>query len=255
MAPAMARKTHTALKNVDRMRVTCHHDDNYSLDEANWAASKGIVMHKFRKQALWGIGVFFVILTTPGWEMNATASSKDLVSIKITEKALNRVIDRLLPLEITAGKNLTGIWIQSIKQLDLDKDVASFKVRIIGKNVEFASRIGQQIAKIKLGSVDWSFQCRTRISYDDEKGVLWIKPELEEVLPDGKKVDVEKSAAKFFTALSSKGYPVKLRRLDPLQFKLENRQLTIDLVIQDVHIARNRIYIDTRPMLSEGKSQ
>ena len=187
--------------------------------------------------------------------MQASASNDDTVSIKVTEKALYRIIEKLLPLEITAGENLTGIWIQSIKRLDLDKDLASFTVRILGKDVEFASRIGQQIAKINLGSVDWSFNCRTSIAYDDKKGILWIKPEMEEVLPDGDKVDLERSAAKFFTALSSEGYPVKLRQLDPLLFKLEGRQLTIDLIIKDIYIDKNRIYIETRPQLSEGQSK
>ena len=212
-------------------------------------------MHKFFKQALRVVSVSLIILTYPGLDMNASASGKDLVSIKVTEKALSRIIDKLLPLEITAGKNLTGIWIQSIKRLDLEKDLVSFTVRILGKNVEFASRIGQQIAKINLGSVDWTFNCRTSISYDDSKGVLWIKPEMEEVLPDGKKVDMERSAAKFFTALSSDGYPVKLRQLDPILFKLEGRQLTVDLIIKDIFIAKNRIYIKTRPMLSQGQAK
>lgn len=210
-------------------------------------------MHGFYRQTLWVVCLCLGIVLSPGLIMNTWASNEDIVSIKVTEKALDRIIKKILPLEITVGKNLTGIWIQSIKRLDLEKDRASFTARILGKNVEFASRIGQQIAKVKLGSVDWSFRCRTTVSYDDEKGILWIKPEMEEVLPDGKAVDVERSAAKFFTALSSKGYPVKLRRLDPLLFKLEGRQLTIDLVIKDIYIAKNRICIDTRPMLSEGQ--
>lgn len=210
-------------------------------------------MRGFFKQALEVVCVFLIIALSPGLTMNALASSKDLVTIKVTEKALSRIVEKLLPLEITAGKNLSGIWIQSINRLDLEKDSASFTVRILGKNVEFASRIGQQIAKVNLGSVDWSFHCHTSISYDAEKGILWVKPEMEEVLPDGKKVDVERSAAKFFTALSDKGYPVKLRRLDPLLFKLEGRQLTIDLIIKDIYIAKKRIYIETLPMLSEDK--
>ena len=68
-----------------------------------------------------------------------------------------------------------------------------------------------------------------------------------------KEVDVERTAAKFFTSLSSKGYPIELRRLDLMHFKIEKRRITVDFIIKDIYIAKNRIYIETRPSFSDDK--
>jgi len=178
------------------------------------------------------------------------ASDKDReITFVIPERVLQEFINEVLPVELTAHEKVSGaLWIRSIEDLRLGLDKVCFTATIHGENIAYKGNIGGLPANLRFGALDSTLHCEATIRYDGEKRLLYIRPK---VVEEGKKGDILRLL--LMSIVSEGEYPVEIQKLKPLEARVSDKTVEIDMDISNIYTANDRLFIAVRPNIMGGK--
>ncbi len=151
-----------------------------------------------------------MILTVAG---SAFGVSPRPITVHVPVSVIQTALQRLLPLELTPIKQLSGrLWLKSVRHLKLGDNQASFLTTVYGKRIGL--NMGSLI--VDIGTVDLSFHSLVKLRYDKAAHVLYIKPHVTQKNVKAEKQEVGADLTQLLSIFNEVEYPVSLKSLRPL---------------------------------------
>ena len=200
------------------------------------------------------VKILSVIVVSLGWLFcflfSSAAESDEPKPIKIAVPAetISSLIEDLLPYQIPMVKGFSGsLWVQKVESLKFGTNKAMFFAKIMGKDLEFSTKIGKQLINLKFGEANVSSNCEASFRYDKERKSLLITPQVKEFVDTDRSGQAGEILMPLLKGLSGIEYSVKLQSIDPIITTYENKIMTINLDISDVYSENNILFIHIIP--------
>jgi hypothetical protein len=178
----------------------------------------------------------------------ADAKSPKPITVTIPVEAVNHMMEGVLPFEIPMGQNFSGaLWIQTIEKLKIGKNSVTFFMRVLGKDIEFSTKIGSQVLNLKFGEANVSSNSEASFRYDKEKKLLFIIPRINEFIGAEKAGEAGEVLMPLLEGLSNIEYAVDLKKIEPLKGELQNEILLVYFDIVDIYSENNQFYVKIIP--------
>jgi hypothetical protein len=181
-------------------------------------------------------------------DVYAETESPKPISVTIPAEAIHHAMGGLLPFEIPMGPNFSGaLWVQTIEKLEIGKNGVTFFTRVLGKDIEFSTKIGSQVLNLKFGKANVSSNCEASFRYDREKKLLYITPRVQEFIDAEKSGQAGEVLMPLLEGLSNIEYAVDLKKIDPLRGELQNKILLVHFDIVDIYSDNNQFHVKILP--------
>jgi hypothetical protein len=180
----------------------------------------------------------------------ATAQVNGLqeTTVVVPAESLAKVIKPLLPYKIDLGQNFIGsFFVQSIKDIRIEKDRILFSSLIHGKNIKYATKIGSQVVNFVVGDVNLPNQWEVVFNFDKRKKILLVKPFVKGPADPNGLSQGDALLNSLFEAFSGLEYPVELSNLQPVTSEFYRHLLTLNTEIADIYGAANKLFIELTP--------
>jgi hypothetical protein len=170
------------------------------------------------------------------------------LTIVIPEESVNLFAGDLLPYEIPMGKNFSGaLWVQAVDNIKIGNNKIAFFLTILGKDIEFSTKIGDQSINLQLGEANVSGNCEASFRYDNKKKLLFITPQIRNMGGGNKKAQATEVLVPLLQGLSGMEYPVEIQRFEPIKTKLQNKTLKIQFDISNIYSNNDRLFVEIIP--------
>ncbi|MBN1847354.1 MAG: hypothetical protein JW932_02085 [Deltaproteobacteria bacterium] len=181
----------------------------------------------------------------------AETANDQPITITVPEETIRHFIKNLLPYEITMGENFTGaLWVQTIDRLDIGTNHVVFFMKVLGKDIEFSTKIGKRILSLKFGEADVSCICEASLRYDKEKKTLFITPQVKEFVGAAQAGQAGEALKLLLKSLSNIEYAIDLHEIDPIQSELQNKLVAIHFDIFDIYSKNNELFVMIIPRVA-----
>ena len=180
----------------------------------------------------------------------ATAQVNGLheTTMVIPAESLPKIIAPLLPFKLDLGKNFIGsFFVQSIKDIRIEKDRILFSSLIHGEDIKYATKIGNQVVNFVVGDVNLPNQWEVFFSFDKGKKILLVKPFVKGPADQKGLSQGDALLNSLFEAFSGIEYPVELSNLQPVTSEIYHHLLTLNTDIADIYGAANKLFIELTP--------
>jgi len=164
------------------------------------------------------------------------------ITLVVPAKVLQGLIDEVLPVEINLHEKVSGtLWIRSIEHLRLGVDKVWFTASIRGNNIAYKGKIGGLPANLQVDTIDSTLRCETSIRYDMKTKLLYVRPKVAE---EGKKRDI---LLLLLSVFGDDEYPVEITKLKPIQARISNKPVEIDMDIANIYTVNDRLFVSLQP--------
>jgi hypothetical protein len=180
----------------------------------------------------------------------ATAQVNGLqeTTMVVPAESLAKVIKPLLPYKIDLGQNFIGsFFVQSIKDIRIEKDRILFSSLIHGENIKYATKIGSQVVNFVVGDVNLPNQWEVFFNFDKRKKILLVKPFVKGPADPKGLSQGDALLNSLFEAFSGVEYPVELSNIKPVTSEFYRHLLTLNTEIADIYGAVNKLFIEMTP--------
>jgi hypothetical protein len=170
------------------------------------------------------------------------------MTVVFPAQSVSRAIQPLLPYKIDLGQNFIGsFFVQSIENLRIEKGRILFSSLIHGKDIKYATKIGNQVVNFVVGDVNLPGSWEVSFKFDKIKKKLLITPKLQNSKDEKEFSPGDALLNTLLTALSGLEYPVELNNLKPVKSEFYNQLLTLNTVISDIYGADNKLFLELIP--------
>ncbi len=197
---------------------------------------------------------FFFLLAAVLFLMPAgpvLAASSEPITVSVPASVIRTALERLLPLELTPIKQLSGrLWVKSVRGLKIGDNQASFLTTVHGKHIGL--NMGSLI--VDIGTVDLSFHSRVRLRYDRAAHILYIKPHVTQknVKADGQGVGGD--LTQLLSIFNEVEYPVSLKSLRPLVAETSSGTILVHWNVTNITARKGMLLVELMPRLDKRKS-
>ena len=188
--------------------------------------------------------ILLLIVSSPAAQVNQLQE----MTMVVPAKSLAKVINPLLPYEINLGKDFLGsFFVKSIENIKIHEDKILFSSLISGKDIQYATKIGDKTLKFVVGDVNLPNQWEVSFRYDKSKKKLFLKPLITG--PEDKTgfSQGDELLNTLLEALSGFEYPVDLNNLKPVKSEFYNQIFTLNTDIADIYAGNDRLFIELVP--------
>ena len=170
------------------------------------------------------------------------------MTIVIPAQSLARAIKPMLPYKMDFGKNFIGsLYIQSIDNIQFKKGKILFSALIIGEDIKYATKIGNQVVNFVVGEVNLPGRWELSFKYDKLNKKLLVFPSLQGSKDEKDFSQGDALLNALLTALGSVEYPFDLSNLPPVKSEFYNQLLTLTMAIADIYAADDRLFVELIP--------
>lgn len=180
----------------------------------------------------------------------AAAETQLAITLQIPAAVITNVINDSLPVEITSGERLKGLWIESLEDLKLGDNVVSFAVNMSGKDIKYATKIGQQPLELNFGNLRVPLTCNASLRYDRTRKILFVKPRIRPNTGEETTGTAETVVSQLLTLANGHEYPLDLRKIKPITARLKNQALMIQFEPTDMYTAADVLHIRLIPKVT-----
>ena len=176
--------------------------------------------------------------------------SSDVVTLGIPESVLREAVAQSLPFELdTSSQSIGGrVFVKRIDNLQLDIQSLSALLVLAGQEVKIKTKIGGHELRLNVGDVEIECSLTALVRYDQASRTLFVKPQVSEYSAAGNGKGNELGNL-LVALLNGREFPVKVEQLQPLVTDLGNRQLAIDLTVQDIVITEDMMNFHLAPAI------
>ena len=178
----------------------------------------------------------------------AQKNNDENILIVLSGQSLEKFVTGLLPYEIKKIKNFSGtIWIESIKNIKIEKDKISLSSHIYGKDIIYNVEIGSYTSSVKLGNIDLLNEWEIYFRFDAENKIFYITPHLKNQDTTQNTKYKENIINTLFQVLSNVEYPIDLNEINPIEAEFSGNLLTVKFEVSDIYAANNKLTVLLRP--------
>lgn len=180
----------------------------------------------------------------------------DVVKLSMPESVLREAVAQSLPYEIdTSSQSIEGnVFVKKIENLELNDQSLSALLVLAGKDVRIATKIGGHQLRLNVGDVEIECNMSALVRYDEKSSTLFVKPAVSEYSASGNGQGNELGTL-LVALLNGREFPVKVEKLQPLVTDLGDRQLAVDLMIQDIIVSENMMSFHFKPSIKTLSAQ
>jgi len=176
------------------------------------------------------------------------ASQEETILMTLPEAMLAKTINQAVPLHISPdSKTFNGsIFINSIKNLQIDDGAVSALLDIVGKDILVTTEVAGHQLRLKLGTVQLDFNVTANIRYDQPAQTLYIKPVVSDINTSGDTQGTE-VATLLVSLFNGKEFPIAIQKLQPIITDTGSKQVAINLQISDILLVKNAVTLYLLP--------
>lgn len=173
------------------------------------------------------------------------------MGLSIPEFTLAQTAQKLVPLEIKAGKSLTGkIYITEITDLQLSDKRISCKLSLEGKDMQVVTKIGGTKLNLAIGNVATSLNADLDLIYNKSREEIILTPHISDVSKSDGKSEV---AGMLLSLLDGQKFPIALKDIPPIIAESGENNIFINFDIVDIEVQENQIYALIEPLISKKR--
>ena len=166
----------------------------------------------------------------------------------VPAESIARAIKPLLPYKIDLGENFLGsFFVKSVKNIRIEKGKILFSSLISGKDIKYATKIGEQVVNFVVGEVNLASRWEVSFKFDKTNKKLLLKPYLQDSKNEKEFSQGDALLNTLLTAFSGIEYPIELNDLEPVKSEFYNQLLTVNTDVSDVYAANDKLFIELIP--------
>ncbi len=172
------------------------------------------------------------------------------ILLSLPEKVVAEVVQKSLPLQVQQpSESLAGsISVEKVENLNFKDDSLGAKVTMSGRDVQLNTSLGGHNFLLKVGNVELDFSIEAVTRFDKATQTLFIKPTVSGIDQRGSQNnEVGELVAALF---NEQELPVALENLEPIITDIGNRQLIIDMSVEDIRFGPDAVEILLTPQTS-----
>ena len=174
----------------------------------------------------------------------ASGASAKAVTVTVPVAVIKTAFDRLLPLELTPIKQLSGkLWLKSVRQLKISDNQASFLTAIHGKRIGL--NMGSLI--VDIGTVNLSFHSQVKLRFDKARSVLYIKPHVTQKNVQADKKNVGSDLTQLLSVFNEVEYPIAMKALRPIVANTSSGKIFVNMKISNIYTRKGMLYVELIP--------
>ena len=172
------------------------------------------------------------------------------ILLSLPEKVVAEVVQKSLPLQVQQpSESLAGlISVEKVENLNFKDDSLGATVTMSGRDVQLNTSLGGHNLLLKVGNVELDFSIEAVTRFDKASQTLFIKPTVSGIDQRGSQNnEVGELVAALF---NEQELPVALENLEPIITDIGNRQLVIDMSVEDIRFGPDAVEILLTPQTS-----
>lgn len=198
------------------------------------------------------IFIWFILLSHSA-PLHATEIPAATIELTIPQSVLVALIQKALPMQLdtTDYEMIAGeITIRRITDIQL-KDGALFgKAWVDGSQVSIHTALAGQQIRLNVGNAHLRFKLRAEIRYDQTAKLLYIKPHISEIDTSGQP-SADQLQSLLASLLNRRELPLRLDNLGALTVDTTNKQLLIEMQVEEVLVKPGELVLRLSPAISE----
>ena len=172
------------------------------------------------------------------------------ILLSLPETVVAEAVQKSLPIQVNQpSAALAGlITVEKIQNIDFRDESLSATVTMSGRDVQLNTDIGGHNLRLKVGNVELDFSLEAALRFDKPSQTLFIRPTVSGIDQRGSQ---NNEAGELIAALfNEQEIPVVLDDLQPVTADIGNRQLVIDMSVEDIRLGPDLIEILLLPQTS-----
>ena len=172
------------------------------------------------------------------------------ILLSLPETVVAEVVQKSLPLQVNQpSESLAGlISVEKVENLNFKEDSLGATVTMSGRDVQLNTSLGGHNLVLKVGNVELDFNIEAITRFDKASQTLFIKPTVSGIDQRGSQ---NNEVGELMAALfNEQELPVALENLEPIITDIGNRQLVIDMSVEDIRFGPDAVEILLTPQTS-----
>jgi hypothetical protein len=177
----------------------------------------------------------------------------DEITIVFPAVTLSRLVNGVLPIKFGPNDNISGdIWIESIRNLKLEKDKVICSMSLHGKDVKYALQIEGSSVIVEIGDVDTAINLEGTFRFEKASNTFYLKPRIladDTAQTDGSPMKI------LLSFMSGIEYPIEVRNLKPIIAQFSGQEIRIDSSISDIFSDKNKLFFIVNPKMAKTETR
>ncbi len=172
------------------------------------------------------------------------------ILLSLPENVVAEMVQKSLPLQINQpAESLAGlIAVEKVENLDFKDNSLAATVTMSGRDVQLNTNLGGHNLVLKVGNVELDFSLEAVTRFDKASQTLFIRPTVSGIDQRGSQ---NNEVGELIAALfNEQELPVALDNLEPIITDIGNRQLVIDMSVEDIRFGPDTVDILLTPQTS-----
>jgi hypothetical protein len=160
------------------------------------------------------------------------------------------MVQKSLPLQVNQpSESLAGlISVEKVENLNFNDNSLAATVTMSGRDVQLNTNLGGHSLLLKVGNVELDFSLEAVTRFDKASQTLFIRPTVSGIDQRGSQ---NNEVGELIAALfNEQELPVALENLAPIITDIGNRQLVIDMSVEDIRFRPDAVEILLTPQTS-----
>lgn len=172
------------------------------------------------------------------------------ILLSLPEKVVAEMVQKSLPLQVNQpSESLAGlISVEKVEKLNFNDNSLAATVTMSGRDVQLNTNLGGHSLLLKVGNVELDFSLEAVTRFDKASQTLFIRPTVSGIDQRGSQ---NNEVGELIAALfNEQELPVALENLAPIITDIGNRQLVIDMSVEDIRFGPDAVEILLTPQTS-----
>lgn len=172
------------------------------------------------------------------------------ILLSLPEKVVAEMVQKSLPLQVNQpSESLAGlISVEKVEKLNFNDNSLAATVTMSGRDVQLNTNLGGHNLLLKVGNVELDFSLEAVTRFDKASQTLFIRPTVSGIDQRGSQ---NNEVGELIAALfNEQELPVALENLAPIITDIGNRQLVIDMSVEDIRFGPDAVEILLTPQTS-----
>lgn len=172
------------------------------------------------------------------------------ILLSLPEKVVAEMVQKSLPLQVNQpSESLAGlISVEKVENLNFNDNSLAATVTMSGRDVQLNTNLGGHSLLLKVGNVELDFSLEAVTRFDKASQTLFIRPTVSGIDQRGSQ---NNEVGELIAALfNEQELPVALENLAPIITDIGNRQLVIDMSVEDIRFGPDAVEILLTPQTS-----
>ena len=172
------------------------------------------------------------------------------ILLSLPEKVVAEMVQKSLPLQVNQpSESLAGlISVEKVENLNFNDNSLAATVTMSGRDVQLNTKLGGHNLLLKVGNVELDFSLEAVTRFDKASQTLFIRPTVSGIDQRGSQ---NNEVGELIAALfNEQELPVALENLAPIITDIGNRQLVVDMSVEDIRFGPDAVEILLTPQTS-----